>query len=108
DQNSPFRVEATFGAAEMLRALGRRDEALQKFSSLLHDQQWGVRAQLRAAELFLDKSDTASAKRLLDKVQPKSAADKKERHFLRGRLEMVSHAPDKAVATLESLLKKHD
>jgi len=106
DQKSPFHIEAIFGAAEMLRALGRADEALQKFSSLFRDQQWSVRAQLRAAELFLDKSDAANAKRLLDKMQPKSAADKKERHFLRGRLEMVSHAPEKAVATLESLLKR--
>ena len=106
DRASPFHIEALFGAAEMLRALGRSDEALQRFSSLERDQQWGVRAQLRAAELFLDKSDAANAKRLLDKMQPKSEADKKERHFLKGRLEIVSHAPDKAAATLESLLKR--
>jgi tetratricopeptide (TPR) repeat protein len=108
NERSPFHAAAIFGEAEMLRALGRADEALQKFSSLFRDQQWGVRAQLRVAELFLDKSDAPNAKRLLDKMQPKSAADKKERHLLRGRLEMVSHAPDKAVATLESLLKKPD
>ncbi len=108
NERSPFHAAAIFGEAEMLRALGRADEALQKFSSLFRDQQWGVRAQLRVAELFLDKSDAPNAKRLLDKMQPKSGADKKERHLLRGRLEMVSHAPDKAVATLESLLKKPD
>jgi hypothetical protein len=108
NERSPFHAAAIFGEAEMLRTLGRADEALQKFSSLFRDQQWGVRAQLRVAELFLDKSDAPNAKRLLDKMQPKSAADKKERHLLRGRLEMVSQAPDKAVATLESLLKKPD
>src|SRR5581483_9669488 len=31
DERSPFRSAATFGAAEMLRALGRRDEALKTF-----------------------------------------------------------------------------
>ena len=101
-----FHTDAVFGEAEMLRALGRTDEALQKFSALFRDRQWGVRAQLRTAELFLDKSDAANAKRLLDKMQARSTANKKERHFLRGRLEMVSHAPEKAAATLESLLKR--
>jgi tetratricopeptide (TPR) repeat protein len=105
-ENSAFRVDALFGEAEMLRALNRGDEAIQKFSSLFHDPNLGVRAQLRAAELYLDGSDTASASRLLSKLRPTKPADRKERHFLRGRLEMVSQWPEKAIGTFESLLKR--
>ena len=103
---SGLQTEATFGAGEMLRALGRKDEALAKFTPLFRDQRWGVRAQLRAIELYLDKGDTANAGRLLSKVRPTEAVERKERHFLRGRLELVSHWPEKAIKTFESLLKK--
>src|SRR5262249_42636708 len=51
DKGSLFRSAAMFGAAEMLRALGRRDEALKQFTLLVHDKEWATRAQLRAAEL---------------------------------------------------------
>src|SRR6266496_5687872 len=50
-EGSPFRGEGTFGAAKMLRALGKREEALRKHNLLLHDKEWAIRAQLRAAEL---------------------------------------------------------
>jgi len=105
DNNSDLRMDALFGAAEMLRALGRTDEALQSFSALFRDPRWNVRAQLRAAELYLEKSDGVNARRLLEKVQPASIAEKKERHFLRGRLETVLHRPDRAIAIFESVLK---
>ena len=52
DEKSPFRTNATFGAAEMLRALNRPDEALQKFAILFRDPVWSVQARLRSAELF--------------------------------------------------------
>jgi tetratricopeptide (TPR) repeat protein len=103
---SGLQNEATFGAGEMLRALGRKDEALAKFAVLFRDQRWGARAQLRAVDLYLDKSDTANAGRLLAKMRPGDAMERKERHFLRGRLEMVSHLPEKAIKTFESLLKR--
>jgi len=105
DKNSTFRTEALFGAAEMLRALGQTDEALQTFSELSRDSKWAVRAQLRAAELYLDKPDAANARRLLEKVQAQKTAEKKERHFLRGRLEMALHRPDRAIAIFQSILK---
>jgi hypothetical protein len=105
DNNSTFRLEAKLGAAEMLRALGRTDEALQTFSELFRDPKWSVRAQLRAAELYLDKSDAVNAGRLLEKVQPSTTSEKKERHFLRGRLEVALHRPDRAITIFESLLK---
>src|SRR5438874_7009416 len=105
DSNSGLRMDALFGAAETLRALGRTDEALQSFSELFRDPKWHVRAQLRAAELYLDKSDAVNARKLLEKVQPTTTAEKRERHFLRGRLEMVLHRPDRAITIFESVLK---
>ncbi len=105
-QDLAMRAGAVFGAGEMLRALGRDDEALHKFLTLFRDPQWSVRAQLRAAEIYLDKSDATNAKRLLDKLQPKAASERKTRHFLRGRLEMVDHHPERAIPVFESLLKK--
>jgi len=105
-ENSPFRAAALFGEAEMLRALNRPEDALQKFSSLFRDPDYGTRAQLRATELYLDQSDPANARGLLHKIQPKSATDKKEKRFLRGRLEMVLHRPERAVPTFETILKK--
>jgi outer membrane protein assembly factor BamD (BamD/ComL family) len=101
-----FHAAAVFGAAEMLRALNQPDEALRNYSQLVRDPQWSVRAELRAAELYLDKSDAPNAARLLDRVQPATAAEKKERHFLRGRLELVSKRPDRALAIFNSILKQ--
>jgi TolA-binding protein len=105
DSNSSFRMAAQFGTAEMLRALGRTDEALQSFSESFADPKWSVRAQLRAAELYLDKSDAVDARRLLEKVQPVTTVEKRERHFLRGRLEAALHRPDRAIMIFESVLK---
>src|ERR1700726_497882 len=105
DNNSPFRLEARLAAAEMLRALGRTDQSLQTFSELFGDSKWTVRAQLRAAELYLDKSDAVNAQRLLEKVQPSTTSEKRERHFLHGRLEVVLHRPDRAIMIFESVLK---
>src|SRR5438093_5767366 len=105
DRNSNLGSDALLGAAEMLRALGRTDEALQSFSELFHDPKWTVRAQLRAAELYLDKSDAVEARRLLEKVQPTTAFEKRERHFLRGRLEVALRRPDRAIPAFESVLK---
>ena len=106
DGKSPFRTNAIFGAAEMLRALNRPDEALQKFAILFRDPVWSVQARLRSAELFLDKADVPNARRILDVAQPKSAADKKERELLRGRLEMVSQRPEGAAHVFQSLLQR--
>src|SRR5689334_14935319 len=96
DPRSDLHGNAVFGEAEMLRALGKADDALQTLSVLFRDPKWNVRAQLRAAELYLDKNDAANARRLLEKTQPTTVAEKKERHFLRGRLELGLQRPDRA------------
>jgi TolA-binding protein len=108
DRNSNYRIEALFGAAEMLRALGKIDEALQTFAELFRDPKWNTRAQLRTAEIYLDKSDAVNARRALEKAQPNTIADKKERHYLRGRLEIALHRPDRAITIFQSLLTNPD
>jgi outer membrane protein assembly factor BamD (BamD/ComL family) len=106
DEGSPFCRAATFGAAEMLRALGKRDDALKKFSLLTHDKEWARRAQLRAAELYLETSDAQNARRLLEEMQPTSVAERRERRLLRGRLELILRRPERAVGMFQALLKR--
>src|SRR5439155_940560 len=105
-ESSRFRADAIFGAGEMLRALERREEALQKFLVLFRDKQWGTQARLRSAELDIDKGDAVNARRVLDEMQPKSAAERKERRFLRGRLEVILQRPERAIGTFQALLKR--
>ena len=104
--NPLFRGAATFGAAEMLRALGRQDEALAKMLVLLRDKEWSIPAQLRSADLYIDKADAGKARRILDEIQPKSVPERKERRLLRGRLELVLQRPEKAIGVFQALLKR--
>ena len=106
DKSSPWQNAAIFGAAEMCRTLGRNDEALQRFAELFRDQRWSAQSQLRAVEIYLNRGDAANAGLLLGKMRTRNAAERKQRQFLRGRLEMVSGWPEKAVATFEALLKR--
>jgi tetratricopeptide (TPR) repeat protein len=104
--NPLFRGAATFGAAEMLRALGRQDEALAKMLVLFRDKQWSVPAQLRSAELYIDKADAVSARRILDEMQPKSVSERKERRLLRGHIELILQRPERAIGVFQTLLKR--
>src|SRR4029434_9263401 len=105
DETSSFHKAATFGAAEMLRALGRPDEALAKFSVLTHDKEWATRAQLRLAKLYIHSADTSNARRVLEDMQPESAGEQNERRLLGGRLELILQRPEKAMSLFEQLLK---
>jgi TolA-binding protein/thioredoxin-like negative regulator of GroEL len=106
DERSTFRSAATFGAAETLRALGRRDEALRKFTLLIHDKEWATRAQLRGAELYIETGDAAGARRLLEEIQPTTVAERRERRVLRGRLELIQRRPERAIGIFQGLLKR--
>src|SRR4029077_1044144 len=91
---------------EMLRALGRRDEALKKFALLTHDKEWATRTHLRAAELYIETGDAASAHRLLEETRPTSIAERRERRVLRGRLELIQRRPERAVGVFQGLVKR--
>ncbi|HTL79483.1 MAG TPA: tetratricopeptide repeat protein, partial [Candidatus Babeliales bacterium] len=103
---SPFQRAAVFGAGDTLRALGKRKEALRKFVLLAKDKEWGMRAQLRAAELQIDLGNAPEARRLLEQLRPVSVAERRERRVLRGRLELISHRPERAIGMFEAILKR--
>jgi TolA-binding protein len=103
---SPFRSRAILGQAEALRALRRPDEALQALKLLFADPQVKDRAELRAVELFLEKQETAAARRLLDKARPAALADKKERRFLQGRLEAQLNHRERALELFQTILRR--
>src|SRR6266403_641059 len=106
DRASAFFGAAVFGTAEMLRALGKRQEALREFDLLLHDKKWGTRAQLRAAELYIEMADASHAQRLLAEMRPTLVAERRERRVLRGRVELVLQRPERAIGVFEALLKR--
>jgi TolA-binding protein len=106
DNRSTFRASAIFGAAEMLRALERRDEALGKLLVLFADKEWGTPARVRSAEIYIDKNDPLSARRVLDETEPTSTVGRKERRLLRGRIELLLQHPERAIGAFEALLKR--
>src|SRR6058998_1641333 len=106
EEASPFRGAAIFGAAEILRALGKREEASRKLNLLLHNKEWAIRAQLRAAELYIEMGDAPHTQRLLEEMKPASVAERRERRVLRGRLELISQRPERAISTFQPLLKR--
>src|SRR5258707_7109117 len=94
---SPFQRAAVFGAGDALRSLERRQEALSKFILLAHDKAWGTTAQLRAAELYIELGNPSDASRPVEQLQAVSVAERRERRVLRGRLELISYRPGRAI-----------
>lgn len=106
DAASPFRAAALFGQAEALRTLGRAKEAVETLRALEKDRAWKVRARLRIVELLLENQDPRGAERLLGAVEPTSAAQRKERRFLRGRIEAALNNHEKAIEVFKSILAR--
>jgi tetratricopeptide (TPR) repeat protein len=106
DDRSPLRANAIFGTTEALRALQDRDEALRQLLILFGDKKWAIQARLRSAELYIDKNDAISARRLLDELQPATSAERKERRLLRGRIELLLQNPERAIDAFQAVLKK--
>jgi lipopolysaccharide biosynthesis regulator YciM len=106
DQGSRFHGAAVFGTAEMLRALGKQQQALRKLNLLFHDKEWATRAQLRAAELYIELADAPNARRLMAEMRPTLVAERRERRVLRGRLELILQRPERAIGMFQALLKR--
>ena len=106
NDSSPFQRAAVFGAGDTLRALGKRQEALRKFIQLMHDEEWGTRAQLRVAELHIELGNAPEARRLLEQLRPVSVAERRERRVLRGRLDLISNRPERAIEMFQAILKR--
>ena len=106
DEHSAFRDAAIFGAAEMWRATGKPEQALENLKLLFRKIEWAMRAQLLAAELYIDMGNAPDAQRLLSEMKPVAVEDRRERRVLRGRLELMLHRPQRAVGLLQALLKR--
>ena len=106
DAASPLRADALMGQAEAERALGRTDDALRTFEQLHRDSRWAVRAQLRSVDLLMTKGNVTGAQRVLAATKAKSVREKKEKRFLRGRLEAALGHPEKAIELFATILQK--
>src|SRR6184192_4317667 len=106
DRGSPFDGAATFGTAEMLRALGKCQQALRKLDLLFNAKEWITTAQLRAAELSIEMAAATNARRLLAEMRPTVVAGRRERRVLRGRLELILQRPERAIGMFQALLKR--
>lgn len=106
DQTSPLYPAAVFGAAEMQRALGKRLDALKRLTLLFHNSEWKTRAQLRAAELYIESGNVSEARRLLAEMRPTVIAERRQRRVLRGRIELMIHRPERAIGIFQALLKR--
>jgi len=89
----------------MLRALGRRDEALKKFTLLIHDKEWATRTRLRAAECTLKRAMPPARVVFLKRCSP-HVADEENAGVLRGRLELSSGDLERAIGIFQGLLKR--
>lgn len=101
-----FHFDAIMGEAEASSALGRVDDALRSLTVLQGEPRWRVRAQMRSVELLLAKHETARALRLLGGTQARAVNEKKEKRYLRGRLEAALGHRDKATELFATILQK--
>ena len=106
NRRSPFYNAAVFGTAEMLRVLGKPQEAVRRLNLLFHDKEWATRAQLRAAELYIEMGDAPNAQRLLAELKPTLVAERRERRIMRGRLELILQRPERAIGMFQAVLKR--
>src|SRR5262249_16639544 len=87
-------------------ALGRREEAIQLLSTLEKDAPFGTRAQLITVELLIDRGELARADRMLRSLRPQRASERSERRFLFGRLSLAQGNPERAIETLDVLVRR--
>ncbi|HEV8422689.1 MAG TPA: tetratricopeptide repeat protein, partial [Chthoniobacterales bacterium] len=104
-EKSPRYFEAIFGTAQAFRGLGRIPEAMGALSSLQKSPMWATRAKLGLAQLLMERGELGEAGRLLRETKPEQARERSERRFLFGRLNLELNRPDRAIETLEVLLK---
>jgi TolA-binding protein len=105
NEKSPLYFEAIFGTAQAFRGLGRTPEAMGALSSLQKSPMWATRAKLGLAQLLMERGELGEAGRLLRETKPEQAGERSERRFLFGRLNLELNRPDRAIETLEVLLK---
>ncbi|MBA3962991.1 MAG: tetratricopeptide repeat protein [Chthoniobacterales bacterium] len=104
--DAPLRADAAFGEAQSLRALGRRDDALRVLRPLQQDALWQVRASLGIAALMIEQGDLVGADRLLRAFKMDRPADRQERRFLFGKIQLEQGRYDRAAEILAVILQQ--
>ena len=102
----PLRTEATFGEAEALRALGRAEEAIRILRMLEETPRRSTRAKLGIAQLLIARGNLSAAERLLRATRAQLLSERNERRYLFGRLNLAQGHPERAIETLNVILKK--
>ncbi|MEO6872777.1 MAG: tetratricopeptide repeat protein [Chthoniobacterales bacterium] len=102
----PLASDAAFGEAQALRALGQNDAALRVLRTLENDPSWHVRASLGAAALLIEADRLVEADHLLRSIKPDRDADRNERRFLFGRIQLSEKHYGRTVEILTVLLRK--
>src|SRR5262249_29541522 len=74
--------------------------------TLEKDPHWATRAQLITVQLLIDRGELARADRMLRALKPQQAAERSERRFLFGRLSLAQGNPERAVETLDLLVRR--
>jgi tetratricopeptide (TPR) repeat protein len=98
-----FRVDAQFGAARMLEALGRFPEALEIYLRIPKESDRYVPSQLASAAIHLKIGHVSEAKRLLDALKPSQRDDKDLREYFLARIDLESGRAAEARKTYERL-----
>jgi outer membrane protein assembly factor BamD (BamD/ComL family) len=75
-------------------------------ASLEKDPHWGTRAQLITAQLLIDRGELSRADRILRALKPQRATERSERRFLFGRLSLAQGNPERAIETLDLLVRR--
>jgi lipopolysaccharide biosynthesis regulator YciM len=102
----PLASNAAFGEAQALRALNQNGDALRVLEALATDPIWHIRASLGAAALLIESGRLVDADHLLRSVKPERAADRDERRFLFGRIQLAEKHYGRTVDILSVLLRK--
>jgi TolA-binding protein len=102
----PLASDAAFGEAQALRALKQNEDALRVLTTLAEDPLWHIRASLGAAALLIEANRLVEADHLLRSVKPARDADRNERRFLFGRIQLAEKHYGRTVEILSVLLRK--
>ncbi len=94
--DADLRVEANFGSARMLEALGLTEEALEAYEQVPPDSAWSISARLESAAVLIKSRRFDEAGRLLAATEPSAKTDRELRRYLQGRIALETGRIDDA------------
>jgi outer membrane protein assembly factor BamD (BamD/ComL family) len=108
-RENPWSDQAKLGLANAQKSLGEADAAIETLEPLLRQSDpSAAKAALLAAEINLDRSDTAKAKELLSQFRPGSRAQQLEKLCLEGEIALAENDVDMARRSFDEILSSPD